>query len=382
MKEKNIRTNLDVLHVYYGSQGSGGLYLDEIYSSLKRENIRQEVIVSYYYPFNYGKKIFFKYTDLASGMKKSKLRIFLRALEFAYGLFYSLIYILSNRPTIINYSLNRGFILDVFFILILKFLSSSKIVITCHDVIPFSNNPKDYINQMKYRKFIFTQVDFLIVHNKKSLDDLNQVFDICKEKIYFHLFPIMDLNRMNSKPSSCEKKYDFAFIGHLRKEKGVDLLIDAWRIFHKDNPYATLLIAGNAAYNSNMFDTIKNLNVTFILNYLSDEEYCRLLNESKTIVLPYLTGTNSGVLYNIVASDCNVIYSDLPMFKENILLSKTGSFVSGDKIDLVQKLSYFYINNDLKHANYLIEYKKNFHHTVIESYKKLLSYNKSHENSK
>ena len=62
-------------HVYWGTQGNGGLYLDEIYQVLKSVGISQDVFVSYYYPLAYGKKVFFKYTDLISGKKRNRLSL-------------------------------------------------------------------------------------------------------------------------------------------------------------------------------------------------------------------------------------------------------------------------------------------------------------------
>ncbi|WP_313636324.1 glycosyltransferase [Empedobacter sp.] len=376
MKEKNFKKKLDILHIYYGSQGTGGIYLDEIYNALKAFGFNQDVIVSYYYPFNYGKNIFFKKTDLASGMKKSKMRILFRLFEFIYGMLYTFFYILYHKPKVVNYSLNRGFITDVYFVSILKRLSSSKIMITCHDVIPFSNNEQDYRKQVSYRRAIFSKVDFLLVHNEKSIEDLQRIFDVDKDRIHHHPFPIMDLNRINNDSVSFKKKFDFAFVGHLRKEKGLELLIDAWNIFYENNPNATLLIAGNAAYDIELFSTLKNKNTTIVLKYLSDSEYCKFINESKTIILPYLKGTNSGVLFNIIASDCNIIYSNLPMFEESILLSKIGSFETGNIESLVSKLSYFYKKHEIQHANLLKEYKRDFDIKVVETYKKIMYANK------
>jgi len=33
MKQKNTSNKKDVVHIYYGSQGSGGIYLDDIFST-------------------------------------------------------------------------------------------------------------------------------------------------------------------------------------------------------------------------------------------------------------------------------------------------------------------------------------------------------------
>lgn len=62
-----------LFHIYAGTQGSAGLYINEIIKALDLANIKQNAFVSYYYPFKNGKKIFYRFTDLAAGKKKTKL---------------------------------------------------------------------------------------------------------------------------------------------------------------------------------------------------------------------------------------------------------------------------------------------------------------------
>ncbi|GHV04230.1 hypothetical protein FACS189416_2110 [Bacteroidia bacterium] len=83
----------NIFHIYYGTQGNGGLYLDEIYSALNFAGFKQKVFVSYYYPFNYGEKVFFRKTDLMAGGKKTKWRLILRYFELIKALFYPQIFI-------------------------------------------------------------------------------------------------------------------------------------------------------------------------------------------------------------------------------------------------------------------------------------------------
>lgn len=47
-----------LFHIYAGTQGSAGLYINEIIKALDLANIKQNAFVSYYYPFKNGKKIF------------------------------------------------------------------------------------------------------------------------------------------------------------------------------------------------------------------------------------------------------------------------------------------------------------------------------------
>lgn len=356
-----MKRNIDIVHIYYGSQGIGGLYINEIYQSLKSNSLNQSIVVSNYYPFTYGKKIFFKYSDLSGGMKNSFFRKLIRIFEMLFGLIYCLFFIMIKKPKIINYSLNASFITDVIFIKLLKKISRSTIIVTCHDVIPFSKNPKDKFKQIKYRQIIFNTAHFLLVHTEKSIEDLIEVFKISRSKILIHSFPLMSLKSIFGEPNCKTKKYDFAFIGHLRNEKGIDILIEAWKRFITKFPKATLLIAGNAPYQIDFLKELKRYNVTLELQYLSDRKYFDYINSANTVVLPYKEGTNSGVAYNLFDLDVNIIYSDLPMFMENKLLDRTGMFESENVEDLEKKLEQFYnrrLTLDQDTANYKVKFDK------------------------
>lgn len=260
-----------LFHVYAGTQGAAGLYLNEIVKAIEGTEIRQEAFVSYYYPFSNAKKIFYYFTDLASGKQKSKLRPYLRYLELLYGLTYVLVRALISRPKYLNYSLNSSYLPEFFFIIILKKLIRIKIIITCHDVVPFKNSHLDISKENKRRSYLLKIADYLLVHNDNSRRDLIKFYNIDPIKIISHPFPIMDLNFL--KISHKRKTIDFLFIGHLRYEKGVTVLLDSWKEFNKAYPKATLYVVGNNPPNSGIIvDNYKDLNINFILSYVEDRK--------------------------------------------------------------------------------------------------------------
>lgn len=365
----------DIIHVYHGSQGSGGLYTHEIYLVLKENGLKQEFFLSFYYPFNYGKKIFFKFTDLASGISKSKWRIYIRGLELIYGLFYTLLYVIFFRPKFVNYSLISSYWVDFIFLKLIALCSSSKIIITCHDVIPFGETTDSVIKQTFIRQKIFNLADFFIVHNENSSLDLQNIFRVKGDSIFSHPFPIMDLRKINDNVESTVKiRYDFSFIGHFREGKGVDILIEAWKLFHIKYPEAKLLLAGNIPDGSLLdLKDIGDYKVDLHSKYLSDKDYFDFLNLSKNVVLPYKKGTNSGVLYNLFCMNVNILYSDIAMFTNNDLLNPKGMFKANDAIKLYDKLCEFY-SLDVKLEKQKVEkYNDYFKESTIEVYKIIMN---------
>ena len=90
-----MKKKIDILHMYPGTSGSSGLYTHEIFRTLER-HYNQEIIVSYNFPFSYGKRIYYRFTDLARPNffhRNNLLRLAIRYFELLYTLSYSLIFI-------------------------------------------------------------------------------------------------------------------------------------------------------------------------------------------------------------------------------------------------------------------------------------------------
>lgn len=333
-----MKNKRNLVHVYSGTQGSAGLYINEILLALNgNDRISQKAFVSYYYPFNNACKIFYKFTDLASGRRKTRIRPYLRYIEMIYALFRILCYIMVNRPKYVNYSLNSSYYPEYLFLKIVRKILGIHLIITCHDVVPFVNNYLDLSKENNRRIYLLNLADYLLVHNSNSKTDLINYYGIKYDKIISHPFPIMDL-RLLQHPVN-KKNIDFLFIGHLRVEKGIDILLNAWIKYHKEFPDATLYIVGNNPPNSGiMVDKYENLNITFILNYVDDRAYAQYIASAKCVVLPYIKGTNSGIPSSAYSLGTKLIVSDIPMFKNNVLIDRNTLFKSGDSFSLYEKM--------------------------------------------
>jgi glycosyltransferase involved in cell wall biosynthesis len=358
-----------ILYIYYGTQGTAGLYLKEIYESLKNQGISTSLIVSFYYPFEDGYKIFFKNTDLSSGRKKTIFHVFYRYYELCMGLLNSLRIIRISKPTHINYSLINPFLVEYLFLKFVKYTSTGLIYLTCHDT--FFQSEKE----IKKRAKFYNLADKIVIHNPQSLHDLTVTSRIEKAKILQHSFPIMDASYFTDNKTSHKsvKIYDFCFVGHLRKEKGIDVLINAWEIFVRKFPSTKLIIAGNIPRRASDKFIKDYRNVIFINKYLFDYEYLDLLSTSQCVVLPYTEGTNSGIPSTAMTLGTDAICSDISLFKNNQLISKDLLFCSGDSINLAEVMEHYYTKNKLfgnKPINWsLIEkYRKSFSRELLQIY--------------
>jgi len=361
-----------IYHIYWGTAGNAGLYLDEIYQTLKAEGVEQEVFVSHYYPFDYGHKTFFRLTELGHCRRLGKLRNPIRYIELLRALFCIYFSIRRNKPQVVNYSLIGVFKPVILFLKLIKKTTKCKLVLTCHDVMPFANQYQGLSKQERMRKEAFQLADYLLVHNNNSANELKNSFGIASEKILCHRFPIMDLKKIYPKDNTTQKKYDFLFLGHLRKEKGVEVLTEAWEQFHQHHPHAKLCIAGNAPFG---FDTKKyeGMNIDFVLQFLSDKEYYEYAHSAKCIILPYTRGTNSGVVSTLVTLDVAVITSDLEMFQSNPLLDKRFQFENGNPQSLLDKMEMLYEDGSEKTGgNGIVDtYREGFRKEIMDVYKSI-----------
>ena len=370
MKKKNLQ----ILNIYAGSSGSSGLYIDSIYKSLDKY-YSQDVIVSYHFPFKYGRKLFYRFTDLVNPNifhKITLVRFIIRYFELLFALLYSAAYILIYRPRIVNYSFTTQINIELYFLKFIRTFSNSKILITAHDVIPFQTNYNDFEKSVRNRGYFFQLADKIIIHNSNAENDLLNIYKIEKSKILKHPFPIMNLSNLKTSLSpisldkfNLNKKDYFLFTGHLRSEKGVHILIDAWAKYLKNNnsKIKKLVIAGNTPID---FTPDFEENIIFINRFLSDSEYYLLIKNAFCVVLPYTRGTNSGIPSSVVTLNTKLITSDIEMFKNNCLIDKKFIFKSGDSSDLSKLL------NDSCSMTYdfsLIDnYEKDFRSEIIKVY--------------
>lgn len=360
-----------IYHIYWGTSGNSGLYLHEIYHTLEKHGFQQRAFVNYYYPFGYGNKIFFKRGDVAHSKYKGTVRKIIQLFEVLFGFLIILVYSFKERPQVINYSnVGTSYFFIPLYLRLLRFVSSSKLVITCHDVLPFSDNKGD----MNNRRRIFHLADHLLVHTDSSANDLEYFFKVNRAKIVKHLFPIMDLKLLVTDSTNPFSEVDFLFIGHLRKDKGILLLLEAWKELHMYCPKATLRICGRQLAGVEIDkDYLSKCNVDFHLHFISDDDYYHYVKAARYVVLPYTFGTNSGIISTVLSLGTEVITSDLPMFSENPLVVNDNIFKSADKSALVSILQKKYSEHGGSINKRIDHYRNDFEQGVLSVYKFLIS---------
>lgn len=116
------------------------------------------------------------------------------------------------------------------------------------------------------------------------------------------------------------------FVGRLVKEKGIDLLIDAFLELQKDHPHASLWVVGDGNLIEELQAGCGDSNVYFF-GY-RDHDYCSVLFASADLfILPSESEGLGLVCMEAMASGTPCLVTDLSVFREFIEADRTGYFL-------------------------------------------------------
>ncbi len=239
-----------------------------------------------------------------------------------------------------------------------------KLVLTIHDVNPFSKKTNPYL-----KRWILLLADKVIVHNEFSKKEL------IKDKINLKKISVvphghyLDFIKPKTNKIVAKKKFGLQskkvimFFGMIKEEKGLDILIKSFHEVRKKNKDVVLFIAGkNYKTDNKKYTKIINQlglkNSCVIHNkYIPENELCDYYGCADVIVLPYKLIFQSGVLMMSSSFNVPIIVSDLEPFLDIIDDQKNGLvFKVNDVKSLAEKL-IFSINSSEKMNSYA---KNNF----------------------
>jgi glycosyltransferase involved in cell wall biosynthesis len=140
-------------------------------------------------------------------------------------------------------------------------------------------------------------------------------------------------------PSNLKKEFGFdaddtilLFFGYIRKYKGLDILIDSFKTIAEKYPCVKLLIGGESYDDINVY--IKQIEalglsekVKLVNKYIANEEVYKYYSISDLVILPYRSGTQSGILSVAYGFLKPVLVTNVGGLTESILPDKTGIIV-------------------------------------------------------
>ena len=123
-----------------------------------------------------------------------------------------------------------------------------------------------------------------------------------------------------------DEKDFLLFFGRIDKYKGINILCRAYSVLAEEYKAETgLVIAGNGYLSEEESKLIQSeCHITPIIRFISDDEMVWLFHNAKSVVLPYIEASQSGVLPIAYKFGKSVIVSNLHGLTENVVEKKTG----------------------------------------------------------
>lgn len=235
--------------------------------------------------------------------------------------------------------------------------SSTKIVMTVHDIFPISI-PQYFgiIYQCYFRyglRMGLANANILFFSSDKTKREVEKRYSISKNKEKYVVFSIAG----NWKEKfSIDKNY-FLYIGNLEKRKGVDILIESYLLYKKAGGEKKLVLAGklrDRKISAILQRAFKATNTIEVLGYIDEEKKWKLYKECSCFVFPSI---DEGFgIPPLEAMQCGkpVILSDIPIFRE----------VIGDCVN------YFELSKDKNMAKkHLCDVMLNYKEADVEKYR-------------
>ena len=205
------------------------------------------------------------------------------------------------------------------------------------------------LNNKLLAKFSNFNVNACVVSSKYQKEELTAIK--CKAPIHVipnstdftHYSSSLYANTLNI-PLPDSKK-TICYLGHFNFLKGIDYLLDAFRIIIKDRDDVHLLLIGSRRgnYSDRIKRQVKQLGSSSVTLIEKEVDVPSLLHKISMLVLPYVASFGQQLFPSLVlealASGTPVITSDLPPVNEIIEDGKTGFlFKTGDAKELAEKI--------------------------------------------
>jgi glycosyltransferase involved in cell wall biosynthesis len=211
------------------------------------------------------------------------------------------------------------------------------LVLTAHDILPHEGRP----GQEAAQRRLYHRFDAVIAHTRRGRDRLVSEVGVAPEKItvipigaYNHLTHVA--NRAPLPPELRNVEGPVAlFFGKLRPNKGLDVLLSAWR----EVDHGELWIVGAPGMDVASLQRSAPPRTRFITRWVSESEVPAFFERADVVVLPYRRIEQSGVALTALAFERPMVLADVGGLGE---IAATGAgvlFPPGDALALADALT-------------------------------------------
>jgi D-inositol-3-phosphate glycosyltransferase len=218
------------------------------------------------------------------------------------------------------------------------------IVVTAHDVIPFDARASDF----PWIGRLYREADQIIVHAASNRDTIMRIFGVSPGKVQIiPMGPYLRFADEQTLPPRVAKQQlgleqdspVILFFGQIKKVKGLQYLIYAFRQVSEQCPSARLIVAGPEWKEpfTNYANLIRELEladqVLTRIEYIPDKEVGIYYSAADVVALPYIEAYQSAVLYMAYSFARPVVASAIGGLAEVVEDGVTGLLVPPTDVD-------------------------------------------------
>ena len=207
----------------------------------------------------------------------------------------------------------------------------TRVVLVCDNLVPHERRPLDGA----LTRWMLRNSDGYLVMSESVERDLDRLKPGAPRRRVLHpLYAQFDRGRWTRESARARLGLDgevALFFGYIRRYKGLDTLLEAWREVRARRP-ATLVVAGEAYEDAAPYRRLAaraggEAAVRWLERYIPDDEVEALFKAADVAVLPYRSATQSGVTHAAYALGVPVITTDVGGLAETVRPDETGLVV-------------------------------------------------------
>jgi D-inositol-3-phosphate glycosyltransferase len=274
-------------------------------------------------------------------------------------------YAARSKPKVLHILWNGKFeYFDRTILMLYYKVVGKKIALTAHNVNQARRDAKDSWLNRTTLKIQYQLCDHIFVHTQKMKDELCPDFDVTENVVTVirhpinNAFPNTELTPAEAKRRLGLRNDEKAilFFGRIRAYKGIEYLLDAFRLLPIDEQANYRLIVagepkkGSEEYLHEIQESIKrDFNrgqVIQRIQFIPDEEMELYLKGADVLVLPYKEIFQSGVLFLAYSFGLPVVATDVGSFREEIVEGRTGFLCQpGDPAELAKAIETYFASD-------------------------------------
>jgi len=222
----------------------------------------------------------------------------------------------------------------------------TRVVLVCDNLVPHERRPLDGA----LTRWMLRESDGYLVMSDSVERDLDRLKPGApKRRVAHPLYAQFDRGRYTRETARQRLGVQgevVLFFGYIRRYKGLDTLLEAWRAVRARRP-ATLIVAGEAYEDTASYHRLAAAAgegaVRMIERYVPDDEVEALFKAADLVVLPYRSATQSGVTHVAYAMGVPVITTDVGGLAETVVPGETGRVVPPeDPVALAEAIVEFF----------------------------------------